>query len=508
MKPSARAAAIAVMLGTAVLERGAAQTVNFYFGNASTDTVIGVRPGVEARLPLRAVNNYCSPYYFCYYYTYSGRITFYYDPAKIEILGVQTGNWGVVDTSRSGPGSFTLNGQGYSYGYDSELLKLRVRLATGQTDGTYIWARADSAQVYYSYYGYIYAVGASAGIGEVCYATNLYGDVDADGDVDSRDALITLSAAVGLPVSGFNLALGDTDGDGLANSRDALMILSYAIGAPISIANRLGQGLPTSCAPLSSLSAKVVFRRQSPVYASDTLYLLENGVLAPIPNAAGLVGHPRLASDGYRVAYNCPNVYGYTKVCLVNTDGTGFVQYSSYDFEFDDFPDWSPDGLKLSFRSSGYPYTMDANGTNRVPRSSSGTNQAQVVWSPDGARLAFENTGVRIVDSNGTNEVTLATGASDPFMIRWNPAGDSLAFTRVGTGDQLWVVPAAGGIAQRVLTPATLGFSRSFDWGAPGFVFNVTSPGRSGLWYLPTLTSPIQRLTRGSDFDPAFRRNP
>ena len=63
----------------------------------------------------------------------------------------------------------------------------------------------------------------------------ILGDVDESGDVNSTDALIILSADVGIDVSIFcPINCGDVNQDGLVNSTDALIILSYDVGIPIS----------------------------------------------------------------------------------------------------------------------------------------------------------------------------------------------------------------------------------------------------------------------------------
>jgi len=69
---------------------------------------------------------------------------------------------------------------------------------------------------------------------QYCPGRGRYGDVDPDGTVDSRDALIALNNAVGLNVSAFDIALADVDADGDADPRDALVMLSYAVGLDVS----------------------------------------------------------------------------------------------------------------------------------------------------------------------------------------------------------------------------------------------------------------------------------
>jgi len=71
--------------------------------------------------------------------------------------------------------------------------------------------------------------------GSFCGATGLWGDVDGDGAANSRDALMALSAVVGLqPPVGAKPGLADVDADGAVTSRDALIILSYAVGLPVT----------------------------------------------------------------------------------------------------------------------------------------------------------------------------------------------------------------------------------------------------------------------------------
>jgi hypothetical protein len=90
--------------------------------------------------------------------------------------------------------------------------------------------------------GELYAAGTFADLlpsavvtdGAYCPARGRWGDIDGDGNANSRDALIALSNAVGLDVSAFDIGLGDVDGSGTANARDALVILSNAVGVDVS----------------------------------------------------------------------------------------------------------------------------------------------------------------------------------------------------------------------------------------------------------------------------------
>jgi hypothetical protein len=74
------------------------------------------------------------------------------------------------------------------------------------------------------------------------------GGVNGDGVVNSTDALIILSADVGINTSQFcPMNCGDVNGDGFVNSTDALVILSYDVGktVPYPVGQ---QGCPASAA--------------------------------------------------------------------------------------------------------------------------------------------------------------------------------------------------------------------------------------------------------------------
>jgi hypothetical protein len=60
------------------------------------------------------------------------------------------------------------------------------------------------------------------------------GDVNGDGQANSTDALIVLSADVDIDTSSFcPMNCGDVNTDGLVNSTDALIILSFDVGITV-----------------------------------------------------------------------------------------------------------------------------------------------------------------------------------------------------------------------------------------------------------------------------------
>jgi hypothetical protein len=71
-------------------------------------------------------------------------------------------------------------------------------------------------------------------------SSNILGDVDGNGNVDSFDALIILSGEVGFSIVQYcPINCGDVNGDGVVNSTDALIVLTYDVG--ITVPYSLGQ---------------------------------------------------------------------------------------------------------------------------------------------------------------------------------------------------------------------------------------------------------------------------
>lgn len=101
-----------------------------------------------------------------------------------------------------------------------------------------------------------------------CQLDSLWGDLDGDLAVNSRDALIALSAAVGLPTAGFAVSLGDVDDDKQVTSRDALFTLSYGLATEQyygAAYTRIGNPAAGSCAPAASPAvARTATRGRSP----------------------------------------------------------------------------------------------------------------------------------------------------------------------------------------------------------------------------------------------------
>jgi hypothetical protein len=97
-----------------------------------------------------------------------------------------------------------------------------LRITVAPTQATVDYIATSSGAVNYSY-----TIAANT-------STAKLGGVNSDGLVNSTDALIILSADVGLNTSAFcPMNCGDVNADGLVNSTDALIILSYDVGLTV-----------------------------------------------------------------------------------------------------------------------------------------------------------------------------------------------------------------------------------------------------------------------------------
>jgi hypothetical protein len=512
-------AILAVMAGAglaAASRASAQQPITFYFGGSQTDTAVGLVPGSTGTVPVRFLNPGLNSYPYYQYLAYA-RITVHFDPSKVAVLGAQGEGSGLytIASFTAGSGVATVEASGFVYGADQPAIRLQVQLQAGVTDGAYLWLQPDSVRVWsYTLYNYGVAPGLSR-IGQACHATQVWGDVDANSRVDSRDALITLSAAVGLPVSGFDLLQGDVDEDGLTNSRDALMMLSYSIGLAPSVStalNRTGVGVPDACPALTPPGETTVFVRSG---AGSGIQRLDSLSTSPVPLTANPGDQwPRLNGAGTTVAFQCPDsVFGYG-VCSVPAAGgvrsplvTGFGFSAPY-------PDWSPDGshLSLYWAPEGAIVTVDSLGAGLTYIYVLPTPVTGGMWSRDGTRFLYGNTSLSTALATSPYTYSAVGGSPGDVQtapLRWSPDGLTVAFKR---GDsRIWALPSGGGAAPAPLTWFADAIG-GFDWGPQGIVFSMPDTHRvPSLWLLQGgPNGPLVRLTGTGQADdqPSFRRNP
>jgi hypothetical protein len=519
---------LAVLLGATLASAGRLEAqVRFYFG-APQDTAIGLIPSTSMRIPVRASYMYCGGHD-------STRLTLRYDPTAVTIDSVKPAAFDTAfSTSAPGSGLLSVRGSGSACGSDVELFDLYATLASA-TNGTFLWTSVDTLGLYNYAGNQAVALGRSS-IAQVCQAAQVFGDVDGDGKINSRDALIVLSAAVGLPVNGFDLAAGDVDRDGLTNSRDALFILTWEIGLGTPSTLSIGEGAPSACPGTTAPGEAVVFKRNG-----AGIELLKASATTPalVPHTVPGDSAPRLASSGTQVVYECQDsVYASdAEMCSINTDGTGRRPLTpAFYYYADASVDLNPNGFRVlyqSYNSAALYLTTDTGGTSTAfaPGPTYPLFPYAAAWSRDSAHIAYTSgsfstlynslaqtqpRGLWKVDTLAATFVQLDTAYTNAYAPpRWSPAGDSVAYVR--TDGRIWAVPATGGVLATPLTNFQGTNSSNgvtwFDWGPQGLIFSFDATGNGShpsLWLLPSQNAPIRRITAPAtgDWQPSFRRNP
>ena len=126
---------------------------------------------------------------------------------------------------------------------------------------------------------------------------------------------------------------------------------------------------------------------------------------------------------------------------------------------------------RIAFEQGGVIYSIRPDGSDRRQLTSD-TRSHSPRWSPDGRGIAFHRAGdiwVMRADGSGAHQIT--SGGPNDINPSWSPNGGRLVFSRTtdGTlaGRSLYVVSAAGGSGQRLMTMSD-GCAVEPTWSATG----------------------------------------
>jgi Dockerin type I domain/WD40-like Beta Propeller Repeat len=469
----------------------AAQTVDFVLG---TDSVLSILTGASRTVQLEVTGTAGVQAY---------NITLFLDTNRVKVAAVDTvpSGYGLpIPTASMYADSVVLSASGTGSLLSTvPIANITFSMAGGVTQGTLVSLRVNFLTLGDGITSGL--PGHRTGLLDICQATSMRGDVTGERVVNSRDALVVLTAAVGLPVTGFNVAAGDADGDGQVTSRDALLILSYGIGLTTGYPD-LGTGIPNVCAPLTLAPDSLVFFRGNSLYQ----VVKNDSTPTPLPLAlAPTTTFPaRWAPDGSRVLYTAYT--GTFSSEVVDADATGaVVDTLTRSIYYEAGADWKPDGTQIAYVSNqtspASVWLMGADGTNQTPLTANLTVSlsSSVAWSPDGTRIAFVayqtccNNGVWVINANGTGlmEVVPGSAAQSPTQVEWTTGSDSLyyeagsqGYVRVASavvGDTGQVaVRANGGAYQPTLSQAGRGFQSTalHPYGPYDFLLQRASDGR------------------------------
>jgi len=174
----------------------------------------------------------------------SYQLTVTWNPAVLRYIRTSPGGFDVpvVNDANAGGGSLVLAGAsitGASGIVTLANLTFEMLVSSGSSPVTVVSPEFTST-------GSFSAIPVQATPGTVCTSAGKYGDINNDGSILSNDALLVVTAAVGLPITPYTLVNADVDNDGDADTRDALIILSSAVGLPTG-SFRIGQPSGGAC---------------------------------------------------------------------------------------------------------------------------------------------------------------------------------------------------------------------------------------------------------------------
>lgn len=187
----------------------------------------------------------------------------------------------------------------------------------------------------------------------------------------------------------------------------------------------------------------------------------------------------QISPDGNSLAYSTfehpdrparrslPDAYEY-EIGILRIDGGG-RQSLTRNFDYDDYPAWSPDGSQVAFVQWDFDsgYGIRTVGTDNpaesvvvpgylLPRAA--THRQTPVWSPDGRYLAFVGVEREVglgqaiyrVGADGSDLRFLTKTASRPS---WSPDSKRIAFAKAdGDNLELYTIAADGSDVQRITT--------------------------------------------------------
>jgi len=170
-----------------------------------------------------------------------------------------------------------------------------------------------------------------------------------------------------------------------------------------------------------------------------------------ITHDPGLEIDPAISPDGKMIAY-ATRASGKMSLFVRQIAGGRPVALTQGFTSDCRWPQWSPDGTQISFRSQNSVYVVPALGG--IPKKLAGASPQQAVygsaWSPDGRQIAY-NIGnslfVLALEGGEPQKITeTAYPHPNPYSLYWSPDGSKIAYV-LGNPAFLFGLPTIGNIA-------------------------------------------------------------
>lgn len=203
----------------------------------------------------------------------------------------------------------------------------------------------------------------------------------------------------------------------------------------------------------------------------------------------------------------------YNQLCMINADGTGFVQLT--DVEANNYyPEFSPLGGSVVYASNQNGGVFDLfmfvfEGSRLIQLTQQIGNVISPSFSPDGTRILFANrasvgpTSLWIVDSTGENADLLYSGPNTIVAADWSPAGDTIAFAMAVDQPDAYEIflinPDGSNVRQ--LTRGLPGIGGSLDWSPDGrhLLIYAGPSGDKNIFQIDVAAETAAQLTNGGN---------
>ena len=215
-----------------------------------------------------------------------------------------------------------------------------------------------------------------------------------------------------------------------------------------------------------------------------------------VPDQARWTINPVISPDESRIVYS-------TEMAIYIHDiATGETERATEPGDFVSHPEWSPDGGRLAFWSTGvadddagfYVRDLDTGDTALVARS---RHMARPSWSPHGDEIAHEEDGrIFIVDvESGDRRLAIQRDGAKHIHPSWSPDGERFAFVSDRDGPADVYVAGLDGENARQLTE--MGGVHWPRWTPDGLsvIFSASGGGGSDIYIVDIEGGPPRQLT-------------
>ncbi len=229
---------------------------------------------------------------------------------------------------------------------------------------------------------------------------------------------------------------------------------------------------------------------------------------------------PAWSPNGLKIAF-WRRGGGASSINIMNADGSGFAEI--YRVGYDAAPQrlltWAPDGTKIAFGASDGIYSIGIDGNDLV-RLTNGSDYDPAL-SPDGRKIAFvrsdqnvysPNIYVMNLDGSNLSEITAYRGAFDwAGSPSFSPDGRRIAFDFTRDDDGAYGITISDTDGQNAQNISDVGFSHGPKWSPDGTKLVFYRVDQFGdlpqVWVTNTNCTGTTQLTNGpsSNMDPDWR---